>query len=328
MSYNKKQCGTVKIHLFVPLIGAIATLLFGFILIMTLYSKAGIGLCIILIFLFLMSLFMLLTINQKIEYTPMGFTYRDMFRITHKYNYLQIRKIRYGKDVTIHIKHRIILIDSMAYNGKKFARIAMQYSKKAVIITDSQSKLFNGKIKSPGEFIFVYILIGALPIGMAVWGLFESKNIQMDDLKEYSGVISDYHFDKVGENNDRMAIKLNGFDKTFVTWEIDDNAPEYETFQKDAEDNSTFQVYYRKKTVNSDETISIYQLTCGDMVYVSLADINKDNREAGNAILILSAIIFICWCIYVAISTYVMCNAEKYPKLIKLFVKPRYIIKK
>ena len=50
------------------------------------------------------------------------------------------QKIRCGKDVTIHVGHRIILIDQMAGNGKKFAHIARMHAPDAEFLTPEQAK--------------------------------------------------------------------------------------------------------------------------------------------------------------------------------------------
>lgn len=325
-SYNKKQCGTVKISLLVPIIGAICFLFFGILTIISIITKVDTMTYIVLGFFCGMSLLMILTINQKIEYSPTGFTYRTMLRITHKYNYSQITKISYSKDVIIHIKHRIILIDSMADNGKKFARIAMQYSKNARIITDGTSKLFNGNIKNPGEFIFVYILIGLLPILFFVWILFDSKEIRLENLDVYSSTVSDYCFDKVEEDADRIEIKFDGNENAFISWMIDNNTPEYEEFQKDAEEKKTFDVYYFDDDKTEEGKIIIHQLSCDGKIYVSLESENDINREMRTVFLVFTLIVLGFWGLYIIISSYVMCNAEKYPRLIKLFVKPSYIV--
>ena len=113
-----------EIPIYVPFLGAVDFLLFFILFLIALYQSAGIPVLIGLGLFCLLGLVLILTVNQKITYTPENFTYRDMLRISHTYSYSQIKKIRCGKDVTIHVGHRIILIDQMAGNGKKFAHIA------------------------------------------------------------------------------------------------------------------------------------------------------------------------------------------------------------
>ena len=108
MNYNKKQCGTVVMNPIVPILGAIGLIGFGIFLGISIYAGAGIFVYSIWGLFLLLSLFMLLTVNQRIDYTSKDFIYRDMLRIKHHYDYTQIKKIKYGKDVVIHVGHRII----------------------------------------------------------------------------------------------------------------------------------------------------------------------------------------------------------------------------
>lgn len=275
-----------------------------------------------------MSLFMLLTNNQKIEYSPQGFTYMDMFRVTHKYDYSQVKKIRYSKDVFINVGHRIILIDSMTYNGKKFARVAMKYSKNAKIITHSNTRLFNGNVHNPEEFIFVYILISLIPVAFLISSLFGFKEIKLQNLEVSSSTISEFSFDKSDEDSERISIAFKDCEGTFFSRYIDENSAEYYKFQEDFKKGKIFDGYYLSDDTDSDGLIKIYQLSCGEEIYILLKNINEDNCETKISLLIIFGIILCIWLLYIIISTYVMCNADKYPKLIKIFVKSDYIVKK
>ena len=73
------------------------------------------------------------------------------------------------QDVTIHVGHRIILIDQMAGNGKKFAHIARMHAPDAEFLTPEQAKLFGGNVYNPGEFVFIFILIGLIPVAAALF---------------------------------------------------------------------------------------------------------------------------------------------------------------
>lgn len=90
-----------EIPIYVPFLGAVDFLLFFILFLIALYQSAGIPVLIGLGLFCLLGLVLILTVNQKITYTPENFTYRDMLRISHTYSYSQIKKIRCGKDVTI-----------------------------------------------------------------------------------------------------------------------------------------------------------------------------------------------------------------------------------
>ncbi|MCD7800267.1 MAG: hypothetical protein LUG94_03540, partial [Ruminococcus sp.] len=59
--------------------------------------------------------------------------------------------------------------------------------------------------------------------------------------------------------------------------------------------------------------------------YVSLDTINAREKHTLNMVNLLMLIILIFYIIYVAIAFYVMSHADRFPRLIKLFVKEDYI---
>lgn len=327
-SYNKKQCGTVRINVIVPFIGIIGSLFFGIVLILSFFNRAEFLTILIFGIFLLLSLIMTLTANQKIDYTPLGFYYRDMFRITHEYNYSQIKKISYGKDSFITVGYRIILIDSMAANSRKFVRIAMQYSRNAEIKTESQSKLFNGNIKSPGEFIFIWFLFIAAILAFMFWGIYVTRPVKMEDLSSYSDTIASYKFDSENdEGHKRLIIKLASHPETFFTWELDDASANYENLEKDVSDKNTIKLCFLQKDLKEEKT-RIYMLSSNENTYITLDKTNANNKELRFVFIVFTAISLTIWIIYIIASVYVMNHAEKYPKAIKWFVKPSYIIKK
>lgn len=192
-------------------------------LVLTIVNNAGFLCFVIFGTLFILSIGMILTVNQKIDYTPQEFIYRDILRISHKYNYAEVKKIRYSKDVWIRVRHRTILIDSMCTEGHKFARIAMQYSSNAEIITNEKVKLWNGNIKNPGEFVFIYIFSAVALVIFCIWGMFSFKDIHINDFTIISGTITDCKFDKHEDGDDRLTISLSNKENTFYTWQIKEN---------------------------------------------------------------------------------------------------------
>lgn len=327
-SYNKKQCGTVKMNVIVPFIGIIGLLFFGIVLILSVCNNAGFLSILIFGFFLLLSLLMTLTLNQKIDYTPLGFSYRDMFRITHEYNYSQIKKISYGKDSYITVGHRIILIDPMAVNGRKFVRIAMQHSKNATTKTELQAKLFNGNIKSPGEFIFIWSLFIVAILAFMLWGIIITKPVKIEDLSSYTDTIASYEFDSENEEgHKRLIINLTSHPEEFYTWELNDNDSEFIEFEKNISEKEQFSLFFLEKEREYEGT-RIYLLSSNEHPYITLDKSNEDNKELRLIIILFSVIFLIIWIGYICASVYVMNNAEKYPNAIKWFVKPSYVIKK
>jgi len=327
-SYNKKQCGTVKMNILVPLIGIICSLFFGIILILSVCDNGSLFTNLVFGGFFLIGIIMILTLNQKIEYTPLGFSYRDMFRITHNYEYSQIKKISYGKDSWINVGHRIILIDSMAVNGRKFVRIAMQYSKNAKTKNEDKANLFNGNIKNSEEFIFIWVLFIVAIVAFMLCGIHAFQPVKTEDLSSYTDTVASYEFDSENdEGHKRLIIKLNSHSETFFTWELDENDSVFSEFEKEVSQKETFTLYFLKKDLKNERTM-IYLLSSENNTYITLDRENKNNKEIRAFFIGFSVVSLFIWIAYIIASVYVMSNAEKYPKAIKWFVKPSYIIKK
>ena len=64
----------------------------------------------------------------------------------------------------------------------------------------------------------------------------------------------------------------------------------------------------------------------GESVYLALDDmkgLHETLRYVSNIVLVICGV----WLFYIAVSWYIMYNAERFPKLIKYFVQPAYINK-
>ena len=197
-----------EIPIYVPFLGAVDFLLFFILFLIALYQSAGIPVLIGLGLFCLLGLVLILTVNQKITYTPENFTYRDMLRISHTYSYSQIKKIRCGKDVTIHVGHRIILIDQMAGNGKKFAHIARMHAPDAEFLTPEQAKLFGGNVYNPGEFVFCFILVGLMPVAAALFLLHLDRAVSPKDLYQETCTVTSYQFTENDDGDKRLELEL------------------------------------------------------------------------------------------------------------------------
>lgn len=326
----KWHCGTAgKIPIYVPLLGAVGFLLFFIPFLIALCQPAGIPVLIGLGLFCLLGLVLILTVNQKITYTPENFTYRDMLRISHTYSYSQIKKIRCDKDVTIHVGHRIILIDQMAGNGKKFAHIARMHAPDAEFLTPEQAKLFGGNVHNPGEFVFIFILIGLIPVVLALVALHMGKVISPKDLQQETCEIASYEFTEQDDDAQRLELHLPGHTAAFYTWEIQPNSKAFAQLGQEIAENTAFTVsYLPEKEKDSDTLIAVVQLESADHVYLSLNDYNQNSIEARNEMLLFAGGMETLWLLHILTFSYVVRHADKHPKLVKLFVKQDYLVDK
>ena len=340
-----------EIPIYVPFLGAVDFLLFFILFLIALYQSAGIPVLIGLGLFCLLGLVLILTVNQKITYTPENFTYRDltseihlnsggldfyvsswedrdMLRISHTYSYSQIKKIRCGKDVTIHVGHRIILIDQMAGNGKKFAHIARMHAPDAEFLTPEQAKLFGGNVYNPGEFVFIFILIGLIPVAAALFLLHLDRAVSPKDLYQETCTVTSYQFTENDDGDKRLELELPGYTAAFYTWGIEPDSAKMAQIEQEIADKVTFIVSFPKSDQNKKDLIPIIQLESADHVYLSLANYNHDTLKARNELILLSGGFEVLWLLFVLTFSYVVRHADKHPKLVRLFVKPSYLIDK
>lgn len=317
------------IPIFVPLLGIVDFLLFFILFLIALYQSAGIPTLVGLGLFCLLGLVLILTVNQKITYTPENFTYRDMLRISHTYSYSQIKKIRCGKDVIIHVGHRIILIDQMAGNGKKFAHIARMHAPDAEFLTPEQAKLFGGNVYNPGEFIFIFILVGLMPVAAALFLLHTDRAISPEELRQETCTVTSYQFTENEDGDKRLELELPGYTAAFYTWKIQPDSKAFAQLEQEIAENTAFTVsYLPEKEKDSDTLIAVVQLESADRVYLSMNDYNQNSIETRNEMLLFAGGMEILWLLFILTFSYVVRHADKHPKLVKLFVKQDYLVDK
>ncbi|WP_455254651.1 hypothetical protein [Ruminococcus sp.] len=317
-----------RVPIYVPLLGAVSFLLFFILFLIALCQSAGIPVLIGLGLFCLLGLVLILTVNQKITYTPENFTYRDMLRISHTYSYSQIKEIRCGRDVTIHVGHRIILIDQMADNGQKFAHIARMHAPDAEFLTPEQAKLFGGNVYNPGEFVFCFILVGLMPVAAALLVLHLDRAVSPKDLYQETCTVTSYQFTENDDGNKRLELELPGYTAAFYTWAIEPDSAEMAQIEQEIADKATFTVSFLKSNRNKKDLIPIVQLESADHVYLSLKKYNHNALESRNEVLLFAGGMEVFWLLFVLVFSYVVRHADKHPKLVRLFVKPSYLIDK
>ena len=112
-SKNKIDYRTVINSREIAVIGLVCALFFGIVTVAAAISGAGMAACIVFGVFVVLGVILVLTVNQRVDYTDNDFTYRDMLRITHRYEYSQVKKIRYGENLIITVGKRLILIDEI-----------------------------------------------------------------------------------------------------------------------------------------------------------------------------------------------------------------------
>ena len=180
----------------------------------------------------------------------------------------------------------------------------------------SYGKLFNGNVYAQGEFIFIWIILLAYIVGMWIFCVNMSKPLDIEDCTVMKLTLKNAEMLNYGEGD-----QLN--------FTVQENDTEYIMFNGTAEKMQEFISEVKSGTqlnllLYDDRVV---RLESGGKVYLSLDEENASLKETQKIINPLFGIVTGVCLLYVAVSWYVMYNAEKFPRLIKLFVKPCYINK-
>ncbi|MCC8068277.1 MAG: hypothetical protein LIO71_00690 [Ruminococcus sp.] len=322
MSKNRKKKqfkknGVVTISPIALIVGILCSILF---LILTIGVYIGFGIFELLGISLIVAYF-----NCKIYYEPNQFTHKNFFGVKHTYKYSEITKIKYGtSDTIIYVGKKKISVDSMA-DSKDFLRLVNSKTNQSV--KSVKEKLFNDNVYNAGEFIFAYGIVLVYIIGCMIFINILGKPLKLDDLICLDTKITSYEevIDDTGDTN--LNLTLEGYSANFVIYSYQDVMENFSQFESAISNGVEFNVYFDSAVEDFESTGSgIDMLTDTDgNTYVSLDTINAREKHTLNMVNLLMLIILIFYIIYVAIAFYVMSHADRFPRLIKLFVKEDYI---
>lgn len=170
---------------------------------------------------------------------------------------------------------------------------------------NSRSRLFNGNVRSPGEFIFIWALILAYIVGMWIFLL----NLGLNK-RDY--VQAELVYEGSYRKEDRIVLTLSG--------------GEYKAWASLCDLDGI----YALKGGERLSVITAKEMVVGikyyDKVLLSLEDCERDDAEGKRNVSIIFGIFAAVWAAFVAVSVWVMCSAHKLPLwLVKWFVKPNYL---
>ena len=175
-------------------------------------------------------------------------------------------------------------------------------------------KLFNGNVYNEGEFIFIWFLI--LAFGLGAWLYMLNISAPVDESRCTAVPLTVKNVTvKENSNTDLLCFTVYENDEEYSIggWAIDK-----ENFLEDIHGGSRINAVFEGK-----EIVSLYT---EDKIYLEVSALNDQRKEMRGASWIILALVGM-WALYIAVSWYVMYNAEKFPRLVKLFVKPSYLNK-
>lgn len=170
---------------------------------------------------------------------------------------------------------------------------------------NNRSKLFNGNVRAPGEFIFIWALILAYIVGMWIFLL----NLGLNR-RDY--VQAELVYEGSYRKEDSIVLTLSGAE--YKAW----------ASMCDIDGINALKGGERLSVITAkDNVISIRYY---DKVLLALEECERDDAEGKRTASIIMGIFAAVWAVFVAVSVWVMCSAHRLPMwLVKLFVKPSYL---
>lgn len=325
--HHYPKSGTVKPPVFYLIIGILTLPFFVFLLIMGLHESGG--LAIVAGALSLLSLaIIIVSVNWRIDFDPVSFTYRNFFRISRHYFYDDVTAIRFDKTTIIYIGKKKISVEELYDNRAAFLhslKIRARHAER------TEAKLFGGNIRNPEEFVFINWMMLAVILVLSAWGIWAYGEIKPDDLTAVTVDISASSLEKEDDGDTYLALHADGYEKPFKLWYPED-IPDLEEMQAEIEGDTLFTLYYEQGKKSPEEVRTqgavVHMVTCDVHTHLSLESINRYNRENRIFFLILGAVCLVFWGIYAAVSSYIMRHADRFPNAVRWFVKDSYIIRK
>lgn len=174
-------------------------------------------------------------------------------------------------------------------------------------------KLFNGNIYAQGEFVFIWLIILAYILGMWLYMFSDTYKIEREDCQTVKLTVKE-----ISREYAESGVKIS-----FTVYENENEYTAfsrygYDAYDMDIPDGGAVTLIMHKEQVVG--------LTYNGAEVCTLKGINAHRAEMRKVSYIMLILAAVC-AVYIAVSWYVMYNAERFPRLIKIFVKPEYINK-
>ena len=196
--------------------------------------------------------------------------------------------------------------------GRKNASRTKRRNERAKMRSRRQEygKLFNGNVYAQWEFVFIWGLILAMLLGLWLYIFADSFPITDENCERTAVVITNLKI------SDDEAVFMDG--SSGKKYKLDGGYFDLERFTAEVSEGDVLSaVVSHGKIVSAAKGESVYLALDG------MKDLHKTLRFMSNIVLAVCGV----WLLYIAVSWYIMYNAERFPKLIKYFVKPEYINK-
>ena len=324
---KKTEKGKVCLPIALAIVGVICSAFFLIPTLICAFSDEPIWVSIVfLLFTLLGASLIIGFINCRIYYDEDGFTAKNFFGIKRRFTYDQITGIKENIHETyLYMGKRRIMIDEFGIGGMEFIWFANQKYRKLhhnrlIPKIQNTKDIFNGNIESPGEFLFIFILLGIICLGMLIGiGCLAFWPSTPNNTTELQVILQDFKTEEnqlILESTDGQIYKIDSANKvkTEAITSLCDGQTEVTVHGKQ----------YNSK--NGDPYYSVAAIAYRDTYLLSFDETNRLNRLEAIPLLAFMLALNLVWSFFVAGAIIVGRNPTKYsPRTVKIFFKPEYV---
>ena len=327
---QKAEKGKVYLHKFLAILGTIGSAIFLIPAIITVFLDEP--LWVPIIFLALASLGASLIIgfiNCRISYDEEGFVAKNFLGIKRKFTYDQVTAIKENlRESYIYMGERRVMVDQLAIGRDEFIKLV---KKKYRTMHDGQSlpkilkakhDIFNGNVNDVGGFLFAYIMIGVIAVGLLIFSVYYAyftpstvSNTIEQSISFVSCDANDEEIVLISADKQRYVIRF--INEQFTSKDIQgicDGETVVTTYSTEVTPDDA-EAYYSVKAIEHNGTFLL-----------SFEETNKLHRQEYTMLVVFAAGLCLVWGAIVVCSIIVGRNPRKFSKrFVRLFFKDGYI---
>lgn len=268
-------------------------------------------------------------VNCRISYDENGFVSKNFFGIKRHYTYDQVTAFKENAHETfLYVGKKRIMIDEFSIGGDDF----MKHVRKAYRtlhdgqplpkVHKSKHDIFNGNVKESGGFLFVYIAVSIMVVGLLgffVYYVYFTPCSPDNTLEEsvYFVSCTASGEDVVLMSDDNKTYKIRFIDK-----QVDVN-----TIRALCDAKTTVTVYSEEITPDHEEDYySVKAIVHNGETLLSFEETNRLHRQEYALLVVFGVVLCLAWAATVVFSVIVGKNPKRFNKrIVRLFFKEGYI---
>lgn len=186
----------------------------------------------------------------------------------------------------------------------------------------SRRDIFNGNVSNPGEFLFIYSLIGAMCVVVLILFVVSSAPKSPENL-QYAQI----SFDRYEIDGEQLLLYSGSSERHYEIPAYAQLLSDPEAFLRLCDGGASFRVGFEDYNKADVPHFGLESITGSDgTVYLTMEAVREYHWQDAWAFYLLFGGITLLWFLFVGLSIYVGRNPQKFsPRFIRLFFKDGYV---